>query len=167
MKKSSAIVALWIGLVIASLSFAETLILPDFNNALGTVNGDVVNEEVQIAKSLVNPVLLSVRQAELSAPLQTIVIKDVQLIQQSGGAVEILLTTMQRNQRIRTHLSLGLWLDDEAVNMSAKASGSSVLLTVPAAFKQLEVRAMSPLSITLPVSFKGPFQFDIEIEGQS
>lgn len=132
--------------------------------SLGVVNGEVVNGRVEIQKVLSNPILLSVNQKELDLPLDVLFVKNTSLIKQHQGDVSLLVDS---GNQIETQITLSLWLDGRKVALYGKQSGTLVQFDIPSTFERLEMKATAPLTITLPKSYRGVFDFTLDIEGLS
>ncbi len=161
---------LWCGLLCLSSysATAETISVTSSPVSLGIVNGDIVNNEVKIERTLSNPILLSVVQKELKLPLHTLFIHDASLLKSPQGE----LTFIQRSPIkhggvMNTQVTLGLWVDGHRANLTGKQDGTSVRIIAPSSFEVLELRVIKPLELTLPKDYRGEFNFSLNIEGQS
>ncbi|TCW20774.1 DUF5462 family protein [Vibrio crassostreae] len=117
---------------------------------LGPVNGAVNGERVEIIRTLGNPIVLTVSQAELDAPLGTLVIEQARVIENTDRGVVLKLYSAAD---VTTQLTAELWLDERLTSFIAMQVGGNV--EVPRAFKHLEVRATEKILISVPKRHRG------------
>ncbi|QUM88178.1 DUF5462 family protein [Moritella sp. 36] len=154
----------WLGiaLLVNGSVIAQELSVTPPSVSLGVVNGDIVNDRIEIKKLLSNPTLLTVKQSELDAPLKSLSVKNATLLKNQQGEVTMQLDA---GNQIRTIVTLSLWLDGEKTGFHGTQSGSIVALNIPEKFERLEVKAITHMTITLHKSYRGGFKFRIDMEG--
>lgn len=131
----------------------------------GMVNGEIVNGETKIEKSLNNPILISVKQQDYDKPLKELVIKDAVLTHQSPN--ELILTVaspLSNAMSMKSQVVVGLWVDGQRTNLDGKQVGTEVKIATPSAYKALELRVVKPIEMVLPQKYHGEFKYSIEIE---
>lgn len=135
---------------------------------LEAVNGEVVRDEVKIERTLSNPILVSVKQQDLSQPLKTLSINNATLTSGLANEVDITLrSSLKGGASMNTQIAIGLWLDGERVPLSGKQKGSEVRLRISKTFSSLELRVIKPITMYLPKDYRGQFNYTLVIEGLS
>ncbi|WP_063659487.1 DUF5462 family protein [Aliivibrio fischeri] len=149
-------------------AIAETISIISSPVSLGTVNGDIINNEVKIERTLSNPVLLSVTKKELRLPLHAVFINNTSLLKSRQNELTFMqLSPVKHGKSMKTKVTLGLWLDGHRVNFTGKQDESAIKIVVPNPFKLLELRVVRPLELMLPKDYRGEFNFSLDIEGKS
>lgn len=143
------------------------LVMASIPISLGTVNGDVINESLIIERALSNPVLLAVTQEELDDSLRSLFINQAKFITNQKGNITVMVSSPVQGGRIETVITVGVWLDGKKVEVLGETRGSGVNINVSTSFKALELRVSEPLKIQLPKSYRGPLDFNFDIEAQS
>lgn len=134
----------------------------------GLVNGEVVNDEIKIEKSLSNPILISVKQQDYDEPLKEFVIKDAVLTHQSPNELILTVTSpLSGSVSMQSRVGVGLWVDGTRIPLTGNQVGSGVRIPTPSQYKELELRVVKPIEMTLPRSYRGEFKYSLEIDGQS
>ncbi|WP_058118971.1 DUF5462 family protein [Photobacterium kishitanii] len=159
---------LFISLIVINrgTAFSQPLIINPAAISLGSVNGEVINNQyVSISKVLSNSVLLSVRQSELETKLQSLLINNAVLNHNKNSGISIVITEPTAQGDINVEVILELWLDGRRVSVTGEQMGSSVRLIIPKQFDHLEIKMVNPLKIHVPLSYRGDFNFVLDVEG--
>ncbi|PSU99928.1 DUF5462 family protein [Photobacterium kishitanii] len=147
-------------------AFSQPLIINQAAISLGSVNGEVINNQyISIAKVLSNSVLLSVKQSELETKLQSLLIDNAVLNQKNNSGISIVITEPTAQGDINVEVILELWLDGRRVSVTGEQMGSSVRLNIPKEFNYIEIKMVNPLKIHVPLSYRGDFNFVLDVEG--
>ncbi|EOA8958778.1 DUF5462 family protein [Vibrio harveyi] len=134
---------------------------------LGVVNGEVVNDYIQIKKTLRNPILISVNQDDYAKPLSELLIKDATLIKQSPTEIVVeQQAPLSGNTEIKTQFTLGLWVDGERVPFKSKYDGSGTSIEVPKNYKEIKVQSVQPAVLIVQREYRGEFNSKLEIVGK-
>lgn len=132
---------------------------------LGVVNGQVVgNSVVKVTRTPAEPVLFRV---DSSSPLpEELVIRHAESRPASGGLVNITVKqTLADGRDARLTLKTGLMVDGQKAAISARQPGEDVVVTVPEAHKQVELRTDAPVELEVPANYRGNLQIPVEVEG--
>ncbi|ARR51832.1 hypothetical protein ETN89_20365 (plasmid) [Photobacterium damselae subsp. damselae] len=131
----------------------------------GVVNGEIVNSESKIEKFLSDPILISVKQQDYDKPLKEFVIKDAVLTHQSSNELVLTVVSPLSNaSTMKSQIAVGLWVDGQRSNLQGKQVGAEVSIATPAKYKEVELRVVKPIEMTLPQVYRGEFKYTIEIE---
>ncbi|MGR5241676.1 DUF5462 family protein [Photobacterium damselae] len=130
----------------------------------GIVNGEVVNNEIKIERTLNNPILISVHQQDYDKPLTGLVVKNATLAQQTETELVLTQRSSLTEGGMVTKVTLGLWVDGQGVAISGKQVGSEIYITVPTQFRDLELRVVKPVTMMLPRSYRGEFKYNVEVD---
>ncbi|HHN9985554.1 TPA: F4 (K88) fimbria minor subunit FaeF [Escherichia coli] len=131
---------------------------------LGVVNGQVVgNSVVKVTRTPTDPVLY---RAGNDRPVPAeLLIRHAESRPASGGLANITVKqTLPDNGEARITLKTALMVDGKKVALSARQQGEDVVITVPEAQKQVELRTDAPAELEVPASFRGNVQITLQIE---
>ncbi|EBI4877019.1 fimbrial protein [Salmonella enterica] len=147
MKKALMAVALFSALPVLAADYSEK------TQYLGVVNGQVVgNSVVKVTRTPADPVLY---RTESNGPLpETLVIRNAESRPASGNMAYITLKTT-------------LMVDGQRAALSVSQRGEDVVITVPAATRQVELRSDAPAELEVPANYRGNVQVPVEVEGIS
>ncbi|EEI3605694.1 fimbrial protein [Salmonella enterica] len=153
MKKALMAVALFSALPVLAADYSEK------TQYLGVVNGQVVgNSVVKVTRTPADPVLY---RTESNGPLpETLVIRNAESRPASGNMAYITVKrTLGDGRDARLTLKTTL--------MVAGQRGEDVVITVPAAIRQVELRSDAPAELEVPANYRGNVQVPVEVEGVS
>ncbi|ELJ4115124.1 F4 (K88) fimbria minor subunit FaeF, partial [Escherichia coli] len=68
------------------------------------------------------------------------------------------------NGEARITLKTSLMVDGKRVALSARQQGEDVVITVPEAQQQIELRTDAPAELEVPVSYRGNLQIALQVE---
>ena len=131
---------------------------------LGVVNGQVVgNSVVKVTRTPTDPVLYRSDDGTLPVQLR---VRDAEVRPASGGMAYITVKQMlPDNQEARITLKTTLVVDGQKSVLNASQQGEDVLITVPDAQKQVELRSDVPADLEIPVNYRGNIQIALQVEG--
>lgn len=131
---------------------------------LGVVNGQVVgNSVVKVTRTPTDPVLY--RSGDTTPLPDSLIIRNAESRAASGGLAHITVKQVQPdNEEARITLKTALMVDGKKVALSARQQGEDVVITVPDAHRQVELRTDSPAELELPVSYQGNLQIALQVE---
>lgn len=161
MKKALMAVALFSALPVLAADYSEK------TQYLGVVNGQVVgNSVVKVTRTPADPVLY---RTESNGPLpETLVIRKAESRPASGNMVYITVKrTLGDGRDARLTLKTTLMVDGQRAALSASQRGEDVVITVPAATRQVELRSDAPAELEVPANYRGNVQVPVEVEGVS
>ncbi|EHQ9015127.1 DUF5462 family protein [Escherichia coli] len=132
---------------------------------LGVVNGQVVgNSMVKVTRTPTDPVLYRRDDGVLPVQLR---VRDAEVRPASGGMAYITVKQMlPDNQEARITLKTSLVVDGLKSVLNASQQGEDVLITVPEAQKQVELRSDAPAELEIPVNYRGNIQVVLHVEGE-
>ncbi|EBS1727160.1 fimbrial protein, partial [Salmonella enterica subsp. enterica serovar Poona] len=130
---------------------------------LGVVNGQVVgNSVVKVTRTPADPVLY--RSGDTSLP-ERLTIRNAEFRVASGGMVYITVKqVLPDNGEARITLKTALMVDGKKVALSAGQQGEDVVITVPEAQKQVELRTDAPAELEVPANYRGNLQIALQVE---
>ncbi|HAH3005954.1 TPA: fimbrial protein [Escherichia coli] len=130
---------------------------------LGVVNGQVVgNSMVKVTRLPTDPVLYRSDDGVLPVQLR---IRDAEVRLASGGMAYITVKQMlPDNQETRIILKTSLVVDGQKTVVNASQQGEDVLIAVPKAQKQVELRSDVPADLEIPVNYRGNIQIVLQVE---
>ncbi|WP_186804387.1 DUF5462 family protein, partial [Escherichia coli] len=83
----------------------------------------------------------------------------------SGGLSYITVRqVLPDNGEARITLKTALMVDGKKVALSARQKGEDVVIAVPGAQKQVELRTDAPAELEVPVSYRGNLQIALHVE---
>lgn len=131
---------------------------------LGVVNGQVVgNSVVKVTRTPTDPVLY--RSGDTTPLPGSLTIRSAESRAASGGLTYITVKqTLPDNGEARITLKTALMVDGKRVALSARQQGEDVVITVPEAQKQIELRTDAPAELEVPVSYRGNLQIALQVE---
>ncbi|EHU6039897.1 DUF5462 family protein [Escherichia coli] len=130
---------------------------------LGVVNGQVVgNSVVKATRTPADPVLYRSDGGVLPVQLR---IRDAETRPASSGMVYLTVKQiLPDNQEARITLKTSLMVDGQKTALNASQQGEDVLITVPEAQKQVELRSEAPADLEIPVNYRGNIQIALQVE---
>ena len=131
---------------------------------LGVVNGQVVgNSVVKVSRTPTAPVL---HRSEDTTPFpDCLTIRNAESGTASGGLAYITVKQMlPDNGEARITLKTALMIDGKRVALSATQKGEDVVVTVPEAKKQVELRTDTPAELEIPANYRGDVKLVLQVE---
>ncbi|EDV9508644.1 fimbrial protein [Salmonella enterica] len=130
---------------------------------LGVVNGQVVgNSVVKVTRTLGDPVLYWSGGTYLP---ESLTIRNAESRAASGGMAYITVRQdLPNNGEARITLKTALMVDGKKTALSVRQQGEDVVITVPEAHKQVELRTDAPAELEVPVSYRGNLQIVLRVE---
>lgn len=146
-----------------SIQFALAAEYSEKTQYLGVVNGQVVgNSVVKVTRTPTDPVLYQ----SGGATSGSLAIRNSEFRAASGGLAYITVKrVLPDNGEARITLKTALMVDGKRVALSARQQGEDVVITVPEAQKLVELRTDAPAELEIPVSYRGPLQIALQVEG--
>lgn len=147
-----------------SIQFALAAEYSEKTQYLGVVNGQVVgNSVVKVTRTPTDPVLY--RSGD-TAPLPgSLTIRNAESRAASGGLAYITVKQMlPDNGEARITLKTALMVDGKKAVLRTRQQGEDVVITVPEAQSQVELRADAPAELEVPVSYRGNLQIALQVE---
>ncbi|EQA1213088.1 F4 (K88) fimbria minor subunit FaeF [Escherichia coli] len=131
---------------------------------LGVVNGQVVgNSVVKVTRTPTDPVLY--RSGDTTPLPGSLTIRSAESMAASGGLTYITVKqTLPDNGEARITLKTALMVDGKKVALSARQQGEDVVISVPEAKKQVELRTDAPAELEVPVNYRGNLQIALQVE---
>ena len=152
-------------LVLSALSIQSVLAAEysEKTQYLGVVNGQVSgNSVVKVTRTPTDPVLY--RSGAATLP-ESLTIRSAESRGVSGGMAYITVKqALPDNGEARITLKTALMVDGKKVALSARQQGEDVVITVPDAQKQVELRTDAPAELEVPVSYRGNLQIALQVE---
>ncbi|EFW0538835.1 F4 (K88) fimbria minor subunit FaeF [Shigella boydii] len=161
MKKTMMVVAL----ALSALSIQSTLAAEYSEKAqyLGVVNGQVVGNVVKVTRTPTDPVLY--RSGGTTPLPDRLTIRNAESRAASGGLAYITVKqVLPDNGEARITLKTALIVDGKKVTISARQQGEDMVITLPEAQKQIELRTDAPAELEVPVSYRGNLQIALQVE---
>lgn len=155
-------------LMAAALITALPVLAADYSEKtqyLGVVNGQVTgNSVVQVNRTPTDPVLY---RTESDEPLpKELVIRHAESRPASGGLANITVKHPLVNGRdARLTLKTTLMVDGQKTTIITSQRGADVVISVPAATRQVELRSDAPVELEVPADYRGNLQVPVEVEG--
>lgn len=130
---------------------------------LGVVNGQMVgNSVVKVTRTLSDPVLY---RCDDAPPPPELRVRNAEVRQASGGMGYITVKeALPDNREARLTLKIALMVDGHKSAFSARQQGEDVLITVPEATQQLELRTDAPMELEIPAHYRGNVQIALQVE---
>lgn len=130
---------------------------------LGVANGQVVgNSVVKVTRTPTDPVLY--RSGEGISP-GLLTIRNAEVRQASGDMAYITVKQgLPDSREARITLKTALIVDGNKVTLSARQQGEDVVIMVPKAQKQVELRTDTPAELEIPATFRGNLQITLQVE---
>ncbi|ENT2754155.1 F4 (K88) fimbria minor subunit FaeF [Escherichia coli] len=162
MKKTMMVAAL--ALSVLSIQSALAAEYSEKTQYLGVVNGQVVgNSVVKVTRTPTDPVLY--RSGDTMPFPERLTIRNAESRAASGGLAYITVKqVLPDNGEARITLKTALMVDGKRVALSARQQGEDVVITVPEAQKQVELRTDAPVELEVPVSYRGNMKIILQIE---
>lgn len=152
-------------LVLTALSIQSALAIEyhEKTQYLGVVNGQVAgNSVVKVTRMPADPVLY--RSGDASLP-DSLTIHNAEVRPASGGMAYITAKQiLPDNGEAHITLKAALIVDAKKVTLSARQQGEDVVITVPEAQKQVELRTDTPAELEVPVSYRGNLQIALQVQ---
>ncbi|EGH1125241.1 TPA: F4 (K88) fimbria minor subunit FaeF [Escherichia coli] len=153
-------------LVLSALSIqsAQAAEYSEKTQYLGVVNGQVsANSVVKVSRTPPDPVLY--RSGSHSPLPAELVIRHAESRPASGGQAYITVKqSLPDNGEARLTLKTALMADGKRVALSTRQQGEDVVITVPEAQKQVELRTDAPAELELPAGYRGELQIALQVE---
>lgn len=128
------------------------------------MNGQVVgNSVVKATRTPADPVLY---RSGSNSPLPAeLIIRHAESRPASGGLANITVKQMlPDNGEARITLKTALMIDGKRVALSATQKGEDVVVTVPEAKKQVELRTDTPAELEIPANYRGDVKLVLQVE---
>ncbi|EIS3328323.1 F4 (K88) fimbria minor subunit FaeF [Escherichia coli] len=131
---------------------------------LGVVNGQVVgNSVVKVNRTLTDPVLY--RSGDMTPLPDSLTIRNTESRAASDGLAYITVKqVLPENGEAHITLKTALMVDGKKVALSARQQGEDVVITVPEAQKQVELRTDALAELEVPASYRGNLQIALQVE---
>ncbi|EAQ1372419.1 fimbrial protein [Salmonella enterica subsp. enterica serovar Muenchen] len=157
------IMAVALVLSVFSLQSAQAAEYSEKTQYLGVVNGQVVgNSVVKVTRTPTDPVLY--RSGEGTLP-KYLTIRNADVRPASGNMVYITLKkSLSDNREAHITLKMALMVDGKKATLSARQQGENVLIMVPNAVRQVELRTDAPAELEIPVNYRGNLQIILQVE---
>lgn len=162
MKKTMMAVAL--ALSALSIQSALAAEYSEKTQYLGVVNGQVSgNSVVKVIRTPTDPVLY--RSEDTTSLPGSLTIRNAESRTASGGLVYITVKqALPDNGEARITLKTALMVDGKREALRARQQGEDVVITVPEAQKQVELRTDVPAELEVPASYRGNLQIALQVE---
>ncbi|BDI39422.1 MULTISPECIES: F4 (K88) fimbria minor subunit FaeF [Escherichia] len=162
MKKTMMAVAL----ALSALSIPSALAAEysEKTQYLGVVNGQVSgNSVVKVNRTPTDPVLY--RSGDTTPLPGSLTIRNAESRAASGGLAYITVKqVLPDNGEARITLKTALMVDGKKVALSARQQGEDMVITVPEAHTQVELRTDAPIELEVPVTYRGNLQIALQVE---
>ncbi|EFO7115178.1 F4 (K88) fimbria minor subunit FaeF [Salmonella enterica] len=163
MKKTMMAAAL-----VLSAFITQSALAAEYNEKMqymGVVNGQVVgNSVVKVTRTPTDPVLY--RSGDATPVPDRLTIRNAKSRAASGGLAYITVKqVLPDNGEARITLKAALMVDGKKVALNARPQGEDVVITLPEAQKQVELRTDAPAELEVPVSYRGNLQIALQVEG--
>ena len=131
---------------------------------LGVVNGQVVgNSVVKVTRTPTDQVLY--RSRDTTHLPGSLTIRNAEFRAASGGLAYITVKQiLQDTGEARITLKTALMVDGKRVALSARQQGEDVVITVPEAQQQIELRTDTPAELEVPASYRGNLQIALQVD---
>ncbi|EAC1967945.1 fimbrial protein [Escherichia coli] len=131
---------------------------------LGVVNGQVMgNSVVKVTRTPADPILY--RSEETASLPDSLTIRNAESRTGTGGTAYITVKqVLPDNGEARITLKTTLMVDGKKVALSARQQGENVVIIVPEAHRQVELRTDEPVELEIPVSYRGNLQIVLQME---
>ncbi|EGQ7459401.1 fimbrial protein [Escherichia coli] len=152
-------------LTASCIQSAQTAEYREKTQYLGVVNGQVLgNSVVKVTRTLGDPVLYRSGNLSLSLP-ESLTIRNAEARAASGEMAYITVKqTLPDNGEARLTLKTALMVDGKKTALRTRQQGEDVVITVPDAHKQVELRTDAPAELEVPVSYRGNLQVLLQVE---
>lgn len=138
------------------------------NMYLGVLNGQVQgNSVVKVNRTLPEPVLFRVDSGE--TPPDRLIIRSAQARPASGGMLFVTVTQKlpASGKEALITLKTALLVDGQKIAPVTTQQGNDVVITLPAAEKQVELRTDAPAELQVPANYRGNIQVEMQVEGEN
>lgn len=135
---------------------------------LGVLNGQVQgNSVVKVNRTLPEPVLFRVDNGE--TPPDKLIIRSAQARPASEGMLYVTVTQKlpQDGKEALITLKTSLLVDGQKVAPLTTQQGNDVVIVVPTAGKQVELRTDAPVELQVPANYRGNVQVEMLVEGEN
>ncbi|CCP01353.1 minor fimbrial subunit faeF precursor [Erwinia amylovora Ea644] len=134
---------------------------------LGVLNGQVQgNSVVKVTRTLPDPVLF---RAEPTDTLpHSLIVRSAVGRPASGGTAWVTVKQVQpeSGQEARITLKTLLMVDGQKVPLIFTPQGVDMVITLPTAEKNVELRTDSPAELEVPANYRGNVQLALQVEGE-
>ncbi len=153
--------------LVLSMFCTQSAMAAEYNEKtqyLGVVNGQVAgNSVVKVTRTPTDPVLY--RSGDTTPLPDSLTIRNAESRAASGGMANITVKqSLQDNKEARITLKTALIVDGKKVALSARQQGEDVVITVPEAHRQVELRTDTPAELEVPVNYRGNLQIALQVE---
>lgn len=130
---------------------------------LGVVNGQVSgNSVVKVTRTPTDPVLYRGSDSPLPGQLR---VRNADVRPASGDMAYITVKqSLPDGQEARLTLRTALMVDGQKASLSAWQQGEDVVITVPDAQQQVELRTDAPAELEVPANYRGNVQLALQVE---
>lgn len=132
---------------------------------LGVVNGQVKgNQWVEVTRTLPSPELY--RETESAKLPEELRIRHASARSGDNGSLWLTVTQdLPGGERASVTVKAALWVDGSKTVVSYREEGLDVVVSVPAALRQVVLRSDTPVTLTVPAGWRGPVRIIMDIEG--
>ncbi|MFZ3464916.1 DUF5462 family protein [Vibrio harveyi] len=141
-------------------SFSESIISTSSYRNIGIVNGSVAKGKVLIEKNIENTKLFSLKYDDA---VSMIVIRDIESFIENKNVLNFV---SDKYKDIEISLRMIFLVDGVRSKVEAKISGGDLYIFVPDYLREFSINMENPLKINVPISYKGEFNFALNIEGR-
>ncbi|WP_157918821.1 DUF5462 family protein [Escherichia coli] len=158
-------VATVLALVVLSIQSVRSAEYSEKVQYLGVVNGQVTgNSVVKVSRTPTDPVLY--RSGDRASLPGSLTIRNAESRESSGGLAYITVKqALPDGGEGRITLKTALLVDGNKVAVSARQQGEDVVISVPEAHRQVELRTDAPAELEVPVGYRGNLQIAVQVEG--
>lgn len=156
-----------LGLLIAApLTHATVLEKKEID--LGYINGKVLNKKtIEINETLQNPVLFSIDDPKIAQQVQLLKLENVQVIKAEDKALTVFLNIMIGDVSHSAQTTFKLEINGHPELISYQEIRGDLYINLPTKYNSLSLVATKPMKIELPITYRGPFNMNMHIEGLS
>lgn len=147
---------------------AQTALNSEKTIYLGVVNGQVQgNSVVKANRTLPEPVLFRVDAGE--TPPERLIIRSAQARPASGGMLYVTVTQKlpESGKEALVTLKTALLVDGQKIVPQTMQQGNDLVIALPVAEKQVELRTDAPVELQLPANYRGNIQVEMQVEGEN
>ncbi|MWO00657.1 DUF5462 family protein [Escherichia coli] len=155
------------GILVLNMLYTHSALAAGYSEKtqfLGVVNGQVVgNSVVKVTRTPTDPVLY--RSGDTTPLPDSLTIHNAESRAASGDMANITVKqSLPDNKEARITLKTALMVDGKKVALIARQQGEDVVITVPEAHRQVELRTDTPAELEVPVGYRGNLQIAFLVE---
>ncbi|EBP2552157.1 fimbrial protein [Salmonella enterica] len=155
-------------LMIASLIIFQPVLASDVTETiqyLGVANGQVVgNSLVRVTRTPTDPTLFRTKSSDLLP--HELVIRNAESRQAARGLANIKIKHLSSDGRnMYLNMKTVLIVDGMKVAINANQKGDDVIIIVPTAFQQVELKSESVIELEVPADYRGNILIPVEVKG--